>query len=77
MMIAAAQSSLYIFLDVGIITVQLGHFLACLLVNQSFLQHNILLCHLHTDMFPQILMSLGDRLLRVKISPRTDPCGTP
>ena len=69
MMIAAAQSSLYIFLDMvssdtyhTISGVQLGHCLACLLVNPSFLQYRILLCRLHTDKFPQILMSLGDRL---------------
>ena len=69
MMIAAAQSSLYICLDMvssdtyhTISGVQLGHCLACLLVNPSFLQYRILLCRLHTDKFPQILMSLGDRL---------------
>ena len=71
-MIAAAQSSLYIFLDVvssdtyrTISGVQLGYCLACLLVNPSFLQYSILLCRLHTDKFPQVRSFLTNRQQRV------------
>ena len=53
MMIAAARSSLYIFLDVvlsntyrTISGVHLGHCLVCLLANPSFLQYS---SRLHTD----------------------------
>ena len=64
MLVAAGLSLLYIFLGVvpsnfcrTIPGVLLGHFLVCLLANPSFLRYSTFLCRLHTDKFPQNVVS--------------------
>ena len=42
-------------------TVLLGHFLLCLLANPSFLRYSTFLCRLHTDKFPQSVVSDFER----------------
>ena len=68
MLVAAGLSLLYIFLGVvpsnfcrTIPGVLLGHFLVWLLANLSFLRYSTFLCHLHTDKFPQSVVSDFER----------------
>ena len=48
--------------------VQPGHCLVCLLTRQSYLQHSILLYRLHTNKFPQMVLTLEGRLRRARIT---------